>query len=221
MLAIDHIVIASVDAKKTAESFSQLNNVKNIQGGSHVNWGTYNYLSYFENNSYLEWLSVYDESIARQADNPLIQHLTYKLAHGKEGLIQFALRTKDMDGLIRHFEKNGINYSGPFEGNRKRPDGTTLSWRMLFPAFDYKSEELLPFIIEWGGQGNVPSDSSLINNKQINTVKLIVPNPTKMINLFLKVYQLKTNSNEYQLENGFLIIQQGNKLEITVETRTV
>ncbi|MBP2079835.1 VOC family protein [Oceanobacillus polygoni] len=203
MLALDHLIIAASDPKKTAQQFATKYSVKVIQGGKHHHWGTYNYLAYFKNDCYIEWLGIFDEVLARKSGNPLIHQLVAALANHVEAPIQYALRTNQMDAYIAHFNAEDISYTGPIPGSRKRPDGSTLNWRMLFPASE---STVLPFLIEWGAEKNVPKDSDSINEQKLDTV--MTPHD-------VQTYSLRVENGAVNLENASLFIKQGKNLTFT------
>lgn len=207
MLAIDHIVIASKNPEQDAKEFEEKFGVKTISGGKHTNWGTYNYLSFFNNNSYLEWLGVYDEELARKSDNPLIQRLVHFFDEGKTGPVTYALRTKDMNYQLKHLNKHSIPFVGPLPGARKREDGSTLSWRMLFP----NHEQDLPFLIEWGDSINLPSDKAMINSEKITTVQV-----SEKIDAYAAVFQFDSGEITVQLENGKLKFTNNQMLDFNI-----
>ena len=200
MLALDHIVFAGMDAERASARYGNQFAIKAVKGGQHDHWGTYNYLAYFSNNSYLEWLGVYNEDKIKEADNPLIQHLDHFLEQGGRGPFQFALRTNQMDKYLAHFEKNNIPYQGPFPGKREKPDGTMLKWRMLFPAYDVK-KEMLPFLIEWDRDDDKQMVTSLLNPQAITKISYGGTNRAR----FRQIYQLKAKSlykNHFPLTNS-------------------
>ena len=193
MLAIDHLVIVSDDPKRDATKFAQEHQVNVMKGGTHELWGTFNYLAFFDNDCYIEWLGIFDESSARQSDNPLIKQTVSFLDDGRTGLMTYALRTDKLDEYLEHFQKNNIGYKGPFPGSRTKTDGSLLSWRMLF-----SSDSILPFLIEWKDGINLPDDKSIINPIKIDTVK-VPRNPN-----YEKVFRLQEKNDSIQLANGLL-----------------
>lgn len=210
MLALDHIVIAGKNAEHDSISYNKRFAVKAVRGGEHANWGTYNYLAYFSNQAYIEWLGIQHHDIAKKSDNPLIKHLVYTLEQNETGPFQFALRTDQMDDYIEHFNNNQIPYDGPFSGERIKPDGTLLSWRMLFPKYDIENE-MLPFLIEWNNPLGGPFIQSLANPRLISNVKFGGVDKAK----FLKIYQLKNKkilSNHFTLQNTKLLFQNNSNL---------
>ncbi|MHA6253033.1 VOC family protein [Oceanobacillus sp. CAU 1775] len=209
MLEIDHIVIASKNPEADAAKFGEMFSLDIVPGGRHTNWGTYNYLAFFENNSYIEWIGVFDETLARTSDNPLIQQLIEKVDLNEYGPFTFALRTNKMDASMDHFGKNNFSYEGPFPGSRKRVDGSTLSWRMLFPT----EKKMMPFLIEWGEQINQPEDKSKINNKQIASI--IIPHT---LNIDEDVYQLSRQGDMSVLGNGTLEFTEEAALDFVISS---
>ncbi|WP_197046661.1 VOC family protein [Oceanobacillus salinisoli] len=205
MLALDHIVIATRDPKQAAEDFANEHAVQTIKGGKHENWGTYNYLAYFSNNSYIEWLGIFDEETAKISDNPLIQQLVASFEDNKEGMIQFALRTHFMDDFVDYYNDQRFSYKGPIPGKRIKPDGTLLEWCMLFPS----TTSNLPFIIEWGNGKNIPDDKNLINTKKIISIHTLGKDVLE------KVYQLNFSNNYASLENSSLKISDTLTFKIT------
>ncbi|MFD2043877.1 VOC family protein [Ornithinibacillus salinisoli] len=202
MLALDHIVLTGKNVEESSTKYGRRFAIKAIKGGEHEEWGTYNYLAYFSNDSYIEWLGIQDSQIANNSNNPLIQHLVYALENDVFGPFQFALRTNEMDNYINHFKEKNIPFHGPFLGQRERPDGTILTWRMLFPVYDY-TKEMLPFLIEWGPNAspNGPSAKSLSNPQAIMNLHYGGVDKEQ----FKHIYQLKPKrliKNQFSLQNS-------------------
>lgn len=208
MLAIDHIVIAAKDPAQAAHDFERKYRVTTVQGGKHDNWGTYNYVAYFENDCYMEWIGIFDEGIAKKSTNPLIKQLVSAFHNKIEGIIQFALRTEKMDNYIDHFDATGVKYAGPVPGSRKRPDGSTLQWRMLFP----EPETALPFLIEWGEVKNIPQDERLVNKQHLRSITFGM----KEIEVFKHIYQLDSRHHPVKLENGILHLAGSKQLDFQI-----
>lgn len=188
MLALDHIVISANNPQQAAKDFGKKHEVTIIEGGKHANWGTYNYLAYFQNGCYIEWIGLFDKKIAVQSDNPLIEQLVKVLDDNIEGPFQYALRTDEMDTYTDHFQMSAIPYIGPIPGSRKRPDGSLLEWRMLFPK---SNMEQLPFLIEWGDIKNTPQGNSLINQQQIYEISSTISDLNQFKTIFQTDLRLK------------------------------
>lgn len=209
MLAIDHIIIAAKDPVLAAHDFGQKYNVTTVDGGRHTNWGTYNHLAYFSNNCYIEWLGIFDESLAAKSDNPLVQQLVAGLEDHIEGPIQLALRTKQMDDYVNRFRATGVSTTGPIPGSRKKPNNSILEWRMLF--IESTKVELLPFLIEWGDVKNIPSDERYLNKQRVNSVGCALDE-----SILKEIYKLETVDQQVKLENAILCLDR-NQIEFTLE----
>lgn len=210
MIALDHIVIAAKDPVQAAHDFWGKHEVTTVEGGRHTKWGTYNHLAYFSNDCYIEWLGIFDKSLAAKSENPLVQQLVAALEDNIEGPIQFALRTKRMDDYVGHFRASGIPYTGPIPGSRKKPDHSTLEWRMLFP--ESTQAKILPFLIEWGDVKNVPQDKRDLNKQQLKSVSCGIA-----ADVMEQVYQPNIADNAVGLENGMLVLQQGEDIGFHLE----
>lgn len=134
-----------------------------VMGGSHEHWGTSNSLLYL-NSEYIEFLSVENESIANNSDNPLISQLVMDLPKG-EGLGQICFRTTNIEVIKQQLEQKGFQTFPIFNGSRKRQDGMTIKWKMLFIKEDRML--LFPFFIEWE-QTDIERYNDLRNLKMLD-----------------------------------------------------
>lgn len=209
MLALDHIIIPSLDPKETAEQFSEQHDIHVVKGGRHEYWGTYNYLAYFKNNAYIEWIGIEQMHIAEQSTNPLIQQVVHAIKNKIQRPIQYAIRTNQIDQIVSYFEENDMSFSGPVQGSRDRADGTLLEWEMLFPRCP--TSYPLPFLIQWGEQPNVPADESLINDVNLSSITDKRPNHST----FRAIFQLGSSS-AIALENARLSLEAGDELTFTL-----
>ncbi|WP_194840843.1 VOC family protein [Filobacillus milosensis] len=217
MIAFDHLVIYSNDPVRHQEIFSSSHNQVGVPGGKHSLWGTFNHLAFYKNNAYIEWLGIENDEQAEQSDNPLIQHAFHSKSKEQEGPIQFALRINNMDDYLNYFNEKGIEYDGPFPGQRTRPDGSVLEWKMLFPKYNFDAEPL-PFLIEWNGEGNIPTDEADLNPSEFNNVTIHSQNPEAFASRMQEIYQLgdpmqSKSRYEWPLENGKLFVSKGRGIE--------
>lgn len=214
MLALDHLVFAGNDIESMSTEYGNKFNVKAVLGGHHENWGTYNYLAYFSNNAYIEWLGIEDEQKANRSDSPLIKHLTHYLNSKKVGLFQFALQTNELDNYLTHFTENNIPFTGPYNGKRKLANGKTITWRMLFPTYDH-TKETLPFLIEWNQPESERVNVSLVNPSAITQVTF----GGISLDRFLHIYNLpfkKRLKNSVKLKNTTLIFDDRHELDLKI-----
>ncbi|MFQ3545138.1 VOC family protein [Halobacillus rhizosphaerae] len=219
MLAFDHLVVAAPDPEDARKQFTKTTQLTGVPGGHHSNWGTHNQLCYFSKNSYIEWIGIENNSQAETTTNPLIRNLKYSLDHDITGPIQFGLRTDNMDEYIRHLTEQGINFQGPYHGERKKQDGSLLKWRMLFPTA--QSVSSLPFLIEWEGE-NLPEDLSCINEQEFTEIVTGVDDLDQAVPLFRKIYQfgpphvtedqMGNTAYQWALAHGLLTLNEGNQV---------
>src|SRR5699024_3297387 len=167
--------------------------LKSIKGGEHDDWGTHNFLAYFSNNCYIEWLAVNDATVARSSDNPLIQHLVHVLDNQKQGPFQIALRTTKLDTFVKHFEDNNIPFIGPVHGKRMKPDGTLL---------------------QWGESEAERFDISLVNSQAITEIQLGSLSKER----FQQIYQIRSRvkSRPVRLKNTTVTFTGNGKISMNV-----
>src|SRR5699024_5360944 len=114
-----------------------------------------------------------------------------------------------MDAFIKHFQMNGIPFVGPFQGNRQKPNGENLTWRMLFPQH---SLNITPFLIEWGQTDLYGADPVAINKQQLN----VLLNKNENLQLFHHIYQTTDRDEQIPLKNGQLSLQTNDWLSLTI-----
>ncbi|WP_307471112.1 VOC family protein [Cytobacillus purgationiresistens] len=144
-LTLDHIVHFIKDNPSKAVDELQRQGFKAVVGGSHEQWGSYNSLLYLHS-SYIEFLAVEEESIAARSNNPLISQLVSDLSDG-EGIGQLCFRTDAIEELSKSFQTKGFEPLPIFNGSRKRKDGVTIHWKMLF--LKNTGDVPFPFFIQW------------------------------------------------------------------------
>lgn len=159
-LKIDHIVhFIKHHPEEAVKEWKKLG-YHAVMGGSHTQWGTFNSLLYI-GLSYIEYLAIEDIHIASQSENPLISQIVSDLHHG-EGFAQICFRTSDIFRVKEQLEKKGCKTFPVFNGSRKRQDGSTIHWKMLF--INEKQALPYPFFIEWEeADANRFKDLKLLN----------------------------------------------------------
>jgi hypothetical protein len=146
-LSFDHLV-HFVDEPKEVIILLKNQGIHAVEGGVHEGRGTYNVLSYFDL-SYIEYLGTYDRELVTGAE-----HLHHSLIETvvnndfTEGFVRFAVRTTDIEGIAERLKEQGLSVNGPVPMNRKRPDGSIISWQLLYAGEENDSLQL-PFIIQW------------------------------------------------------------------------
>lgn len=74
VITFDHLVHFTINPEEAKASFEKLGFLA-VNGGQHLDWGTYNSLSYFQHLRYIEWIGFKDFEKAVQSDNILIQQI--------------------------------------------------------------------------------------------------------------------------------------------------
>lgn len=146
-LQFDHFVHLTPDPIEAAEQFRKLG-LHAVEGGKHENLGTYNTLSYFDL-SYVELIGIFDQQLVTKAGSVKYSlRDTFVENNLQPGPQRIALRSNNLQQLAEHFKEQGLEVNGPTDFSRKRPDGTLVTWKLLFAGFPDESLRL-PFFIEW------------------------------------------------------------------------
>ncbi len=148
----DHLVIATRDLDTAAEQYRAWLGFDVRPGGRHTGRGTHNALVRF-GLDYLELIAVYDEAEATAASR---DSLVQFIRRHPGGLVAYALATTDIEADAARLASSGLAAVGPFAMQRRRPDGSILSWRLLVPGGD-QYRRPWPFLIQWDG----PDDERL------------------------------------------------------------
>lgn len=147
MFQFDHLVHFVNSPVEAIEQFHHIG-LHAVEGGKHESLGTYNSLSYFDL-SYIELIGVYNkEAVVSSSDMKYSLRETLKNDQFVEGLSRIALRSNDLESVAERFRQLGLDVYGPHPMSRKRPDGSVVSWKLLYAG--KQGEKLdLPFFIEW------------------------------------------------------------------------
>lgn len=142
----DHAVIAVSDLDRAVEAYRRLG-FDVFPGGRHEHRGTHNALIRFGGADYIELLGVYDPEIA--VESGLNGRTLAEFVHNWEGgLVGHCYATDDIEAEAARMREAGLEMVGPFEMRRARPDGRTLTWRLLVPE-DIPWRRRWPFFIQW------------------------------------------------------------------------
>jgi hypothetical protein len=140
LLGIDHVVLASEDPDEAAASLERRLGVAAPGGGRHDTLGTFNRLVWL-GDSYLELVGVFDSELARHSwfGQPVLASL-----ERGGGLATWAIAVDHIEDTLRWGPPKG-GLVGPLDGERLRPDGRVVRWRLAHP--DGLSPST-PFVIE-------------------------------------------------------------------------
>ena len=141
---IDHLVYAVPDLETGLSNMEVLLGVRPVIGGHHPDFGTHNALLSLGTSTYLE-------VIAPDPDLPTPgRGLPFGITRGQQPRIAtWALRTESIHELADAAVAAGINIGTIASGNRRKPDGTLLSWELSDP-YVMPFGGAIPFLISWG-----------------------------------------------------------------------
>lgn len=128
LLGIDHVAIATDDPDATAAALESKLGLAAASGGRHDALGTFNRLIWV-GDTYLELIGVFDADLA--ARSWLGQPVLASLERGG-GFVTWAISVDDLDGALR-WAPPDAGLVGPLDGQRVRPDGRTVRWRLARP----------------------------------------------------------------------------------------
>ena len=124
-LTIDHLVILVKNLDTAITDYRALG-FHVLPGGTHAEGATHNALVSFADGSYLELIAFLDHRIPHRWAAPAKQ--------GLEGFIDYALLPGSVPEVVAAARARGLDYQGPFDGGRIRPDGERLVWQTGLPA---------------------------------------------------------------------------------------
>jgi catechol 2,3-dioxygenase-like lactoylglutathione lyase family enzyme len=119
----DHIVIAVNDLEQTIADYTTAGFTV-TPGGEHKHGISHNALVTFQDGSYFELIAF------RNGGEGHGTHWPITLRKG-EGIVDYALRTSDLEQEVRDLRVSGLDYSDPKDGGRFRPDGQRVDWQTI------------------------------------------------------------------------------------------
>ncbi|MFN8158444.1 MAG: VOC family protein [Candidatus Nanopelagicales bacterium] len=137
-LALDHVVAGVPDLDDAAALLLVRYGLISLPGGEHPLWGTRNRIVPL-GGCYLELVAVADETVAAGTG---FGRWVAAMATG-EAPWGWAVRTSDIDATAARLGLDVV------PGERTRPDGLRLSWRLAGVPDDDPSQRLRPFFIQW------------------------------------------------------------------------
>jgi hypothetical protein len=127
LIAIDHVIIASADPDHDAQVLEDRLGLRSTGGGRHDEPGTFNRLIWL-GNSYLELVGVFDrERAMRHWWGAHVADILATRTGGYEGI---SLASDDLDREIESLRRQGSELMDAIEGQRVRPDGDVVRWRL-------------------------------------------------------------------------------------------
>ena len=145
---LDHILLGCNDLDRGIELVEENAGVRPAIGGVHPGRGTRNALLSLGERRYLE-VTAPDPAQSEIVHYPQLRSMI------EPRLIGWAVHPPDIAAVAKQLRENKVEFKGPDDGSRKRPDGRVLSWKTINLADDRHG--LLPFFIEWSADSVHPS----------------------------------------------------------------
>lgn len=124
---IDHLIIACADPPGAAAELEALLGLAATGGGRHDAHGTHNRLIWL-GDSYIELMGVFDPALAAQSWWGT--HISRVLESGPAAYAGLPLASDDLAADIERLRAQGAPISDPVAGERRRPDGEVVRWRI-------------------------------------------------------------------------------------------
>ncbi len=142
LLGIDHLVIACPDPDAAARELEEQVGLRAGGGGRHEALGTFNRLVWL-GDSYLELIGVFDRELAERS---WVGAPTVRALDAGGGLATWAVATDSIEADVARLRGAGSPVAAPIAGERLRPDGGVVRWRLAAPPILGPDEP--PFLIE-------------------------------------------------------------------------
>jgi Glyoxalase-like domain len=147
MAEIDHLIWVAPELGEAVDDLEERFGLRPQEGGRHPGVGTHNALVNLDRRRYLEILAPDPTQDRLWSFGRLVRGV--KQAH----LITWAARVDDVNHLSKVAKAAGLHPGMALSMSRQRPDGSTLSWRLLTVG-GHPHGHLLPFFIEWRDGGH-------------------------------------------------------------------
>jgi hypothetical protein len=142
LTGIDHLVIAVADPAAAARALDSTLGLAPGGGGRHDQLGTFNRLVWL-GDTYLELIGVFDADLAAAS---WVGAPTLRALAAGGGLATWAIATDAIDDDVDALQARGSDLAVPMPGERVRPDGRIVRWRLSAPG--RLDRDLPPFLIE-------------------------------------------------------------------------
>lgn len=141
LVGIDHLVIAVADPDAAADELEARLGLAAGGGGRHDALGTFNRLVWL-GDTYLELIGVFDPGLAARS---WVGAPTVRALDRGGGLATVALATDDIETDGASLRSRGSDLGALMAGERTRPDGRVVRWRLSSPP---TLDTDRPFLIE-------------------------------------------------------------------------
>jgi len=141
---LDHLVYAAPTLEAGMLAVEALLHTAPVMGGQHKGRGTHNALVGLGAGCYLEIIAP--DSNQPRVPPPLWMGVEMV---ARPQLIAWALKSDRLPEIAALSKRQGLPLGSLSEGQRTRPDGVVLRWRLIEPSTRL-AEGVFPFFIDWG-----------------------------------------------------------------------
>jgi hypothetical protein len=127
LTGIDHIIIAVADPEAAANEIESSLGLRATGGGRHDAFGTFNRLVWL-GDSFIEFVGVFDEDLAR--GTWFGSHIVGVLSEKQAAFAGLAFATNDLVADVSALHRQRSPILEPADGQRVRPDGRVVRWRV-------------------------------------------------------------------------------------------
>ena len=165
---IDHLVWATPNLEEGVSEIREIFSTEPVPGGSHPGLGTRNALLGLERQQYFEVLAPDPNQSQFRSFGRWMEGVS------ASGLLSWAGRSSNLEALAEAAARSDGLEPGKIESmSRRRPDGSSLSWKlMMVDGHDFG--RLVPFFIEWA---DFHPSQSLQPVASLESMQLSTPNP--------------------------------------------
>ena len=140
---LDHIVWAAPDLATGVAHFETLTGIRATPGGRHSSGGTENALVSLGGSTYLEIVAPVPGTTETG------RWLSFCRTSVEPRILTYCMRAAiSLDELAGREAAAGRRAEGPYDLNRRRPDGQLLSWKLL-DVDTAPFDRAVPFFIDW------------------------------------------------------------------------
>jgi hypothetical protein len=143
MPVLDHLLWGADDLDQGIAEIERLTGVRPAKAGRHPGYGTWNALASLGPGVYIEVISPDPEQPGATSGR-----LNQIRALKAPGLMTFAMRSSDLEGLAARARAAGFDPGTVIDRSRKTPEGSMVRWRSLFIE-RHPFGTWLPFGIDW------------------------------------------------------------------------
>ncbi len=167
-LPIDHLLYGVPNLEDGIAHIHQLTGVKPAIGGSHPGLGTHNALLALGDSSYLE--------IIAPDPNQTVERVWMDLDKlQRPRLFRWAVARGSLEEVRAKVLSLGVDIGEILKGQRQTTDGHLLQWALSDPNV-ILADGLIPFLIDWGKQGN--PTPTLPKGCELKSLTATHPNPS-------------------------------------------